>query len=89
MTFPAALAGVLFGTLATLALGFSIARLFLSAGGLTRREIAAWSFATGLLVQSAFFLLCMAVFRGPVRGPLLALDALVVAASFQIGRAHV
>jgi hypothetical protein len=82
MTFPAALAGILGGILAAGAVGFGIARFF--TGGLARTEIVAWSFATGLLVQSLLFLAVAAVSPGAGLAPLLALDALVVSVALLI-----
>jgi hypothetical protein len=82
MTFLAAAGGVLGGVLLASAVGFCVARFFI--GGSTRAEVAAWSLATGLLVQSLLFLACVSVWPASGPAPLLALDALVVAIALLI-----
>ena len=83
MTLLAAASGVLGGILATCAVGACVSRFF--TGGLARSEMAAWSLATGLLVQSFLFLVCASAWPGSGRpAPLLALDCLVVSIALLI-----
>jgi hypothetical protein len=79
MTFSAAVLGVLAAALAGSAVGWAVSRLF--TGGLTRPEKVAWSFAAGLLVQAILFLIVVSIRPGRAVGPLLVLDAALVAAS--------
>jgi len=85
MTFLATAGGVLGGVLLAGAVGFCVARFF--TGGLTRAEVAAWSLATGLLVQSLLFVVCVSAWPASGPEPLLALDALVVAIALLIAPA--
>ena len=82
MTFLAAAGGVLGGMLFAGAVGFCVARFFTA--GLARAEVAAWSLATGLLVQALVFLAALALWPGSGPAPVLALDALVVALALLI-----
>ncbi len=85
MTFLAAVAGVLGGVLLAGAVGFCVARFF--TGGSTRAEVAAWSLAAGLLVQSLVYLVAVSLWPASGPAPLLALDALVVAIALLIAPA--
>lgn len=82
MTFLASAGGVLGGVLLAGAVGFCVARLF--TGGLARAEIAAWSLATGLLLQSLLYLVGVSVWPGSGPAPFLALDALAVSIALLI-----
>ncbi len=72
-----ALAGVVLGLAAATAAGWSVARVFTA--GLTARERFAWSFATGLLIQTACLLLLLAARVRPTAVRLLAAEAAVAA----------
>ena len=80
MTFPAALVRVFLGAVVATAVGWAVSRIFTT--GLKRAERLAWSFATGLLVQAIFFVVLSSIFPGAGALPILALDGLIVAASF-------
>ncbi len=62
--------------------GWALARRL--APGLTRAETAAWAAAAGLLFQAGLFAFLAAAGIDPSKGPLLAGDAAVIAASFLI-----
>jgi hypothetical protein len=79
MSFVAAVFRVLAGSAAAAIVGYSLARFFTA--GATRAERLAWSFATGLLVQSTLYLACASVFPRSGAAPVLALDLVIVAAS--------
>src|SRR5207244_162896 len=53
---------------------------------ITRREKAAWSLATGLLVQTACLLLLLALRAKPGAASLLGLEALVAGGALFLGR---
>jgi hypothetical protein len=80
MTFVGAVFGVLAGALLAAVVGYVIVRLF--ATGLGRPELFAWSFATGLLVQAALFLVVVSILPGRALVPVIALDAAIVVGSF-------
>jgi hypothetical protein len=84
VTFPTALFRVLAGALATGVVGWALARFVTE--GLSRQEKAAWSFATGLLVQPLLFLACTSVSRSSRPAPLLMFDIALVAASIVVRR---
>lgn len=75
--------GVLAGAVLASLVGYAITRFFTS--GLGRAEKVAWSFATGILVQSILFLLAVSFLPGRALASLLVLDAAIVAGSF-VGR---
>ena len=80
MTFLAALVRVFLGAVAATVVGWAVSRFFTT--GLKRAERLAWSFATGLLVQAIFFVVLSSIFPGAGALPILAIDAVIVAASF-------
>ncbi len=84
MSLAGAFVRVLLGLAAAFAAGRAVAGSF--TGGLTRRERSAWSLAAGLLVQTACFLLLLALRVKPVAANLLALEALVAGAALLAGR---
>ena len=84
MTVAAALVRMVLALAATGAVGWSILRLF--GGGLTRPERTAWSFALGLLAQSAIFVAWRFAGGGAGAARILIADALVVAASLALRR---
>lgn len=85
MNFPGALSGVLAGAVIASLVGYAVARLFTD--GLWRPEKAAWSFATGLLVQAALFAALVSIAPARVRLLQLVADAVIVAGSFLARRA--
>ena len=83
MTFSTTLLAVLAGALVASVVGWAVSRFF--DAGVSRPEKVAWSFATGLLVQTVLFGLVLWVLPG--RGalvPLLVLGALVIGVSFAV-----
>lgn len=79
MSFLSALAAVLGGLLVAILVGYAVVRHF--SDGLTRLEKIAWSFATGLLVESLLFVICISVSPGCGPLPVLVLDLFLVAGS--------
>ncbi len=84
MTLPAAFTSVAAGVAAAGIAGWSIARFFTA--GLTRRESAAWSLASGLLVHAIVLLAFLGSGTRPRAIGFLAADAVVVAVSLRIRR---
>lgn len=84
MTFVWAVFGVLAGAVLAAVVGYAVTRFFTP--GLGRAEKVAWSFATGVLVQSILFLLAVSFLPGRVLASLLLINAAVVAASFLVRR---
>jgi hypothetical protein len=84
MTFFGALAGVLAGVGIASVVGHAASRLFTR--GLSRPERVAWSFATGLLLQTVLFAALVSIAPARARLLLLAADAVIVAGSFLVRR---
>jgi hypothetical protein len=80
MTFLPAVLRVLAGAIVTGAVGYALVRFALP--GLRRAEKVAWSFAAGLLVHATLLVVAWLLFPGSGALPILAGDAVVVAASF-------
>jgi hypothetical protein len=79
MTFVEASPRVFVGALAAGVLGWAVVRFFI--GDLTRFERIAWSFATGLLLQTILFPIVASIARAHALSTLLAFDVAVIAAS--------
>ncbi len=86
MTLSMAFARALLGLLAALGAGAAVSRPF--TGGLTRREKAGWSLATGLLVQAACLLTLLAFGVTPRASRLLGLEAAVAIGALVLRRRH-
>ena len=86
MTLAAAFARVLLGLLAAFGAGAAVSRAFTD--GLTRREKAGWSLATGLLVQAACLLALLALRVTPRASRLLGLELVVAIGALLLGRRH-
>lgn len=84
MSLAAAFGRVLLGLLVACAVGATVSRAFTV--DLTRREKAAWSLVTGLLVQAACLLVLLALGMTPRPSRLLLLEAIVAAAAMWFGR---
>jgi hypothetical protein len=84
MSLAEALVRVLLGLAAAYGVGAAVSRTFTR--GLTRREKAGWSLATGLLVQEACLVLLLAAGAGPRAWPLLAAEAVVAGAALLLTR---
>lgn len=80
MNLIAAALATLGAALATCLVGHALARFFTS--GLARAERLAWSFATGLLVQSLLLVIGTVLFPARVTVAIVALDVLILGASF-------
>lgn len=80
MTFFAAALRVLAGTIAAGAVGYALVRFAMP--GLRRSEKVAWSFATGLLVHAGLLVVAWSLFPGSGALPILAAEAVIIAASF-------
>lgn len=80
MTFFAAALRVLAGTIAAGAVGYALVRFAMP--GLRRSERVAWSFAAGLLVHAGLLVVAWSLFPGSGALPILAAEAVMVAASF-------
>lgn len=80
MSLLVAALATLAAALASCLVGYALARFFTP--GLSRAERLAWSFATGLLVQSLLFLVGVALFPGRGASVVIALDILILATSF-------
>ena len=84
MSLAEAFARALLGLVVACAAGACVSRAFTA--GLTRREKAAWSLATGLLVQAACLLVLLAAGVAPRPSRLFLLEAVVAAAAAWLGR---
>lgn len=84
MTFVQSVTAVFAGLLLATTVGYALARFF--ADGLTRAERIAWSFATGLFVQSLLFVICVSIAPGCGPLPVFGLDVLIVGGSLLIRR---
>ncbi len=87
MSLVEAFARVLLGLFVVLAVGAAVTRPFTR--GLTRREKAAWSLATGLLVQTVCLLVLLALRATPRASNLLILEAIVAGGVLFLGRRQV
>lgn len=80
MTFFDGVLRVLAGSVAAGAVGYAFVRFFMP--GLRRSEKVAWSFAAGLLVHATLLVVAWSLFPGAGALPILAVDAVIAAASF-------
>jgi hypothetical protein len=87
MSLVGSFARVLLGLFTAFAVGAAVSRAF--TGGLTRREKAAWSLATGLLVQASCLLVLIALGATPRASNLLVLEAIVAGGALFLGRRQV